>query len=131
MARVSIFFIPARLDNRAYWRSVVRKAALLHDVVHVLFSHAAEADLLLLEWDHERITAEIIRESEIHPILEGETSSIQPGDVIDVAYSVKDRAKHAFGFTLSPSACDRSGNWRCRHWRAAACTSIEYNDRYR
>ena len=39
---------------------MVRIAALLHDVGHLPFSHAAESVLLPEGWDHERITADII-----------------------------------------------------------------------
>ena len=35
-------------------------AALCHDIGHLPFSHAAEAELLPDGWDHERITVELI-----------------------------------------------------------------------
>lgn len=89
-------------DVRGYWRSVLRIAALLHDVGHLPFSHAAEAELLPEGWDHERLTAEIIRHSEIAAILRNAKPPIVPEDVIDVAYSVKDRNKHEPGFVLNP-----------------------------
>lgn len=43
-----------------YWRCVTRMAALCHDLGHLPFSHAAEADLLPEGWKHEHITADII-----------------------------------------------------------------------
>jgi HD superfamily phosphohydrolase len=47
-------------DELAYWRRVVRMAALCHDVGHLPFSHAAESELLPPDWNHERLTQEII-----------------------------------------------------------------------
>jgi len=77
--------------HRAYWRHVVRLAALLHDIGHLPFSHAAENDLLPEGWNHERITAEMIRHSEIVGILCDEP--IKPEDVVDIAWDQKDRLK--------------------------------------
>ena len=89
-------------EAKRYWRSVLRIAALLHDVGHLPFSHAAEAELLPPGWDHERLTAEIIRYSEIAAILKATRPPIDPEDVIDVAYSVKDRNKHEPSYALNP-----------------------------
>lgn len=47
-------------DKLRYWRSVVRMAALCHDLGHLPFSHASEKDLLPADWKHEHITADII-----------------------------------------------------------------------
>jgi len=94
--------IADELEHKDYWRSVVRIAALLHDLGHLPFSHAAEAELLPAGWDHERITAEIIRHSEIAGILKGHRPLIDPEDVVDIAYSVKDRLKHEPAFVLTP-----------------------------
>ncbi len=77
--------------RKEYWRQVLRIAALLHDIGHLPFSHAAEAELLPEGWDHERITAEMIRNSEIADILR--EKSIDTEDVVDLAWDVKDRAK--------------------------------------
>jgi len=89
-------------NNKGYWRRVLRAAALLHDLGHLPFSHAAEAELLPMGWDHERLTVEIIRNSEIKGILENATSPIKPEDVIDIAWSPKDRAKAEPHYELSP-----------------------------
>jgi len=78
-------------SNKNYWRSVLRAAALLHDVGHLPFSHAAEKALLPEGWDHERMTAEIIRNSELKGILENPSPPIKVEDVIDVAWDVRKR----------------------------------------
>jgi len=81
-----------REDAKIYWRRVTRIAALLHDVGHLPFSHAAE-DLLAPGWDHERLTAELIRHSEIGQILGRERPPIVPEDVVDLCWSPKSRRK--------------------------------------
>jgi HD superfamily phosphohydrolase len=84
--------------NKIYWRNVLRAGALLHDVGHLPFSHAAEKFLLPEEWDHERMTAEIIRNSELKGILENPSPPMKVEDVIDVAWDFRKR-KNA---TLTP-----------------------------
>lgn len=90
---------PNRINH---WRQVLRIAALLHDVGHLPFSHAAEEELLPEDWNHERLTAEIIRHSEISDVLQRATPSIKPDDVVDLAWDVRKRAKVEKGFVLSP-----------------------------
>jgi hypothetical protein len=53
--------------QREYWRRALRMAALCHDIGHLPFSHTAE-DLLPHGWDHERMTAEIVRSAEMRAI---------------------------------------------------------------
>lgn len=77
-------------STKAYWRKVTRIAGLLHDAGHLPFSHAAE-HLLPEGWNHERLTGEIIRHSEIAGILSGERPAIDPEDVIDVAMDATKR----------------------------------------
>jgi uncharacterized protein len=60
--------IPNLAIDRPYWRRVLRMAALFHDVGHLPFSHAAEKTLLPDGWNHERITAEIIRSEDMEQI---------------------------------------------------------------
>jgi HD superfamily phosphohydrolase len=90
---------PHRKD---YWRRVVRLAGMLHDVGHLPFSHAAEEALLPEGWNHERLSAEIIKESEIAAILKSERPQIDPDDVVDVAWDARKRHKTTPEFTLSP-----------------------------
>lgn len=87
-------------DQRQYWRRVVRLAAMLHDVGHLPFSHAAEKELLPEGWNHERLTADIIRYSEISEILKEYRPPIDPEDVIDVAWDAKKRAQTEPGKVL-------------------------------
>ncbi len=89
-------------QRKAYWRRVVRLGGFLHDVGHLPFSHAAEEALLPEGWNHERITAEVIRHSEIGTILKSERPPIDPEDIIDVAWDAKKRAKTEPSTTLSP-----------------------------
>lgn len=77
-----------------YWRKVVRVSALLHDIGHLPFSHAAETDLLPDGWDHERITAAMIRNSDIAAILTSTTPPITIEDVIDLAWQPRKRQTH-------------------------------------
>lgn len=62
-------FIPYRSEREA-WKRIVRISALLHDIGHLPFSHAAEAELLPKNYNHERLTIELIEKSEITKILE-------------------------------------------------------------
>ena len=66
-------------QNLYYWRSVLRMAALCHDLGHVPFSHASEKELLPKGWNHEKITIELIKHlsSEFEDI-------VQPLKVLDV-----------------------------------------------
>ncbi len=89
-------------EQKAYWRRVVRLAALLHDIGHLPFSHAAEEALLPEGWNHERLTAEIIRNSEIADILNQERPKIDPEDVVDVAWDIRKRAKVEPKINLTP-----------------------------
>ena len=72
---------------------MVRIAALLHDIGHLPFSHAAEQDLLPEGWSHERLTAEMIRQSEIADILRDARPQVEPEDVVDVAWEERERIK--------------------------------------
>jgi HD superfamily phosphohydrolase len=90
------------LQELGYWKRIVRLSALLHDIGHLPFSHAAEEALLPEGWNHERITAEIIRESEIQEILRKAKPPVEPEDVIDVCWDIRKRAKTDPKFQLTP-----------------------------
>ena len=66
---------------RAYWRRVVRLAALCHDIGHLPFSHAAEQELLPKGWDHERMTRELLDSDEMRDLLQKMSPPVTP-DVV-------------------------------------------------
>ena len=70
---------------------MVRLAALLHDIGHLPFSHAAEKELLPPGWNHERITVDMVRQSEIADILRDASPPVRPEDVIDAAWDISKR----------------------------------------
>jgi HD superfamily phosphohydrolase len=75
---------------------------LLHDLGHLPFSHAAEDELLPAGWNHERLTADLIRQSEINQILRATRPIVDPEDVVDLCWDVRKRAKVEPKFALSP-----------------------------
>jgi uncharacterized protein len=68
-----------------YWRRVLRMAALCHDIGHLPFSHAAERELLPANWDHERLTHEIIYSEEMQEIWKRLTPPLRASDIVKVA----------------------------------------------
>ncbi len=73
-----------------YWRRVVRMGALCHDLGHLPFSHGAEKELLPTGWNHERITAEILRSSEMQEIWGEMTPPLKYKDIMKVALGPKE-----------------------------------------
>jgi len=89
-------YLPEIMDKNkcTYWLQVLRLAALCHDVGHLPFSHAGE-DLMPNGWNHERMTAEIIRE-ELAPLFTGFDDlprSLEPEDVVKVALGFEEYHK--------------------------------------
>ena len=76
-------------DELGYWRRVIRIAALCHDIGHLPFSHAAEKELLPEGWDHERITADIVKSEEMREIWTEMTPPIRAEDIAKVAVGPK------------------------------------------
>ena len=76
-------------DRLAYWRRVLRMAALCHDIGHLPFSHAAEKELLPDGWDHERVTREIINSGEMRSIWNSMRPTLVPEDIIKLAIGQK------------------------------------------
>ncbi len=86
-------------DAKRYWRRVLRMSALCHDLGHLPFSHAAEEELLPDGWDHERITAEIIKSNEMKKIWEKElTIPLKTEEIIKVALGPKKAKKLGLEF---------------------------------
>ena len=75
----------ARGDSRDYWHKVLRMAALCHDIGHLPFSHATEKDLLPDGRDHEHITADLIRGSELIDVWKSMTPPLNPDHIAKVA----------------------------------------------
>jgi HD superfamily phosphohydrolase len=73
--------------EHVYWRRVLRMAALCHDIGHLPFSHAAEAELLPHGWDHERLTVELILAEEL--TKKWKALKIVPEDVAKIAVGPK------------------------------------------
>lgn len=82
-------FIPqlsAPQDTLAWWERTIRIAALLHDIGHLPFSHAAE-QLTRSDWDHETFTAQHIATSNLSSILGSEQPNLEPRRVAKLAVS--------------------------------------------
>jgi len=80
-------------QKKGYWRNILRMAALCHDLGHLPFSHAAEEELLPEGWDHEHITAEIIRSVEMEKIWREVTPPLRSEEIIKLALGAKESKK--------------------------------------
>ena len=78
--------VPELADGyqRQHWLRTLRMAALCHDLGHLPFSHAAEAELLPDGWDHERLTVELIRSGELTHIWE-DSPPLDPEEIAKLA----------------------------------------------
>jgi uncharacterized protein len=72
-------------EGKRYWKSVIRMAALCHDLGHLPFSHAAEKELLPSGYDHERLTVSIIRSEEMNNIWKSMTPPLRADDIAKLA----------------------------------------------
>ena len=77
-------------DTLVYWRRVLRAAALCHDLGHLPFSHAAEKDLFPDDWDHERMTREIVGSDEMRSIWIRMKPPLDPDDIVKLAVGPKE-----------------------------------------
>ncbi|MFP3940558.1 MAG: HD domain-containing protein [Thermoanaerobaculia bacterium] len=81
--------VPVDDDELRYWRRTLRAAALCHDIGHLPFSHAAEDELLPVGWDHESITAELIRSDEMRSLWSNLRGPLDPEDIVKLAVGPK------------------------------------------
>ena len=79
-------------EGKRYWKAVLRMAALCHDVGHLPFSHAAEDELLPKGYDHERLTQDLIRSSEMNQIWNSMTPPLRADDIVKLAVGAKKAA---------------------------------------
>jgi HD superfamily phosphohydrolase len=84
-------------QSRSYWKSVLRMAALCHDVGHLPFSHAAEKELLPAHYNHERLTKDLIYSAEMQEIWEAMTPPLRADDIVKLAVG----SKHAEPLVLN------------------------------
>jgi HD superfamily phosphohydrolase len=77
---------------RSYWKSVLRMAALCHDVGHLPFSHAAEKELLPEGYDHERLTKDVIYSAEMEEIWKAMTPPLRSDHIVKLAVGPKKAA---------------------------------------
>lgn len=79
--------IPYKELDLKNWRRIVRLGALLHDIGHLPFSHAAEDELLPYGWDHERLGVEYITSDHLKSLFD--KFDISPKDVARIAVGKK------------------------------------------
>jgi HD superfamily phosphohydrolase len=72
-------------EGRSYWKSVLRVAALCHDLGHLPFSHAAGAELLPNGYDHEHLTKDIINSPEMQDIWGKMTPPLKAEHIVKLA----------------------------------------------
>jgi len=77
--------VPGSRRKREYWRSVLRMAALCHDIGHLPFSHTAEKELLPEGVVHEQITRALITSDEMKPVWDAMRPRPEPEDVAKLA----------------------------------------------
>ena len=83
-------------DQLAYWRRVLRMAALCHDLGHLPFSHAAEKKLLSIGRTHESLTVDLIKSDEMRPIWSKVTPPLRPEDIAKLAVGPKELKDQEF-----------------------------------
>ena len=77
--------VPTTALHNTVSRSLLRLAALCHDVGHLPFSHAAEDELLPDGYDHERMTHEIVRSDEMRAVWRSMAHKPDPDEIAKLA----------------------------------------------
>jgi len=83
-------------DQLAYWRRVLRMAALCHDLGHLPFSHAAEKKLLPEGRTHESLTVDLVNSDEMERIWSKVTPPLRSEDIAKLAVGPKELKHHDF-----------------------------------
>ena len=76
-------------DKLAYWRRVLRMAALCHDLGHLPFSHAAEKELLPEGWTHEDMSKKLITSGDLEQLWRQARPPLISEDVVKLAVGPK------------------------------------------
>ncbi|HVY18772.1 MAG TPA: HD domain-containing protein [Bauldia sp.] len=76
-------------DALRYWRSVLRMAALCHDMGHLPFSHAAEDLLLPPGFSHETLSVSIICSPAMEQLWLAMTPPLRSSDIVKLAVGKK------------------------------------------
>ncbi len=79
----------AHPEKRAYWRRVLRVAALCHDLGHLPFSHAAEKELLPDDRTHEDMTVRLINSPELTELWNKAVPPLLPDYIVKLAVGPK------------------------------------------
>lgn len=97
-------FIPEHgSSEHQYWRTVLRIAALCHDLGHLPFSHAAEEALLPEGWDHERLSRDIIHSPEMAAVWDAmPRPRPEPDDIVKLALGPREIEKLDLGLAFDP-----------------------------
>lgn len=84
------------VDKLPYWRSVLRMAALCHDLGHLPFSHAAEKKLLPEGRTHESLTVDLINSDEMRRTWDRFTMPLRSEQIAKLAVGPKELKDQEF-----------------------------------
>jgi uncharacterized protein len=77
-------------ENPDHWRRIVCAAALLHDIGHLPFSHAAEDELLPEGMKHESLTVRLLKSQPLRDILTSQPFYAKIDTIVKLAVGEKD-----------------------------------------